>query len=152
MGYVGARGKLIHEKSLKSKISCQTPFKIYQYSRSKKTLTLRNISFRNTVQYFITCNTQLLLVHSPVYSICTLYSCEQWRKKLQMTTYVLHIMYMQLDCKYFNSSVNKMLIFPLLYAKDQINIKTPNPTCRLFWCLIEFIDWRVEMQSVMLVF
>ena len=27
MGYSGARGKLIHEKNLKSKILCQTPFK-----------------------------------------------------------------------------------------------------------------------------
>ncbi len=27
MGYPGARGKLIYEKTLKSKISCQTPFK-----------------------------------------------------------------------------------------------------------------------------
>jgi hypothetical protein len=23
----------------------------------------------------------------------------------------------------------------------QIIIKTPNPKCRLYWCLIEFIDW-----------
>jgi hypothetical protein len=28
MEYLGAWGTLIHEKSLKSKISCQTPFKI----------------------------------------------------------------------------------------------------------------------------
>jgi hypothetical protein len=28
MGYSGARGKLIHEKNLKSKISCQTPFTV----------------------------------------------------------------------------------------------------------------------------
>jgi hypothetical protein len=28
------------------------------------------------------------------------------------------------------------------YAMDQITIKTPNPKCRLYWCLIEFIDWR----------
>ncbi len=27
MGYSGARGTLINEKNLKSKISCQTPFK-----------------------------------------------------------------------------------------------------------------------------
>jgi hypothetical protein len=27
MGYSGAQGKLIHEKNLKLKISCQTPFK-----------------------------------------------------------------------------------------------------------------------------
>jgi hypothetical protein len=27
MGYSGARGTLIYEKNLKSKISCQTPFK-----------------------------------------------------------------------------------------------------------------------------
>jgi hypothetical protein len=25
---------------------------------------------------------------------------------------------------------------------DQISIKTPNPKCRLYWCLIEFMDWR----------
>ncbi len=33
---------------------------------------------------------------------------------------------------------------------DQITIKTPNPKCRLYWCLIEFN--RLEIQSVMLVF
>ncbi len=27
------------------------------------------------------------------------------------------------------------------HAMDQITIKTPNPKCRLYWCLIEFIDW-----------
>jgi hypothetical protein len=25
---------------------------------------------------------------------------------------------------------------------DQITIKTPNPRGRLYWCLIEFIDYR----------
>ncbi len=25
---------------------------------------------------------------------------------------------------------------------EQISMKTPNPKCRLYWCLIEFIDWR----------
>jgi len=25
-------------------------------------------------------------------------------------------------------------------GNDQITIKTPNPKCRLYWCLIEFID------------
>jgi hypothetical protein len=25
---------------------------------------------------------------------------------------------------------------------DQISIKTPNPKCRLYCCIIEFIDWR----------
>ncbi len=29
-------------------------------------------------------------------------------------------------------------------------IKTPNPECCLYWCLIEVIDWR--LLSVMLVF
>jgi hypothetical protein len=37
MGYSGAGGKLIHEKSQKSKISCQTPFKTAP--DSKKTFT-----------------------------------------------------------------------------------------------------------------
>jgi hypothetical protein len=35
---------------------------------------------------------------------------------------------------------------------DQISIKTPNPQCRLYWCLKEFMNWKVEIQSVMLVF
>jgi hypothetical protein len=28
------------------------------------------------------------------------------------------------------------------WTMDQISIKTPNPICRLCWCLIEFIDRR----------
>ncbi len=34
MEYLGAWGTLIHEKNLKSKISCQTPFKIYIFQVS----------------------------------------------------------------------------------------------------------------------
>jgi hypothetical protein len=31
---------------------------------------------------------------------------------------------------------------PFVPAIDQITIKmTPNPQCRLYWCLIEVIDW-----------
>jgi hypothetical protein len=29
---------------------------------------------------------------------------------------------------------------------DQITIKTPNPKCRLYWFLIEFIDWRYSQS------
>ncbi len=29
---------------------------------------------------------------------------------------------------------------------DQIYIKTSNPECRLYWCLIEFIDWRYRQS------
>jgi hypothetical protein len=32
MEYLGARGKLIHERNLKTKISCQTPSQIYKFS------------------------------------------------------------------------------------------------------------------------
>jgi hypothetical protein len=35
---------------------------------------------------------------------------------------------------------------------DKITIKTPNPKCYLYWCLIEFVECRLEIQSVMLVF
>jgi hypothetical protein len=27
---------------------------------------------------------------------------------------------------------------------NQVTIKTPNAKCRLYWCLIEFIDWRYK--------
>jgi hypothetical protein len=33
-----------------------------------------------------------------------------------------------------------------------IGKKIPNPKYRLYGCLIECIDWRMEIQSVMLVF
>ncbi len=40
MGYPGARGKLIHEKNLNSKISCQTPFnKKNHINADKKRIT-----------------------------------------------------------------------------------------------------------------
>ncbi len=29
---------------------------------------------------------------------------------------------------------------------DQITKKTSNPKCRLYWCLIEFIDWRCSQS------
>ncbi len=29
---------------------------------------------------------------------------------------------------------------------DQISIKTPNPNCPLYWCLIKFIDWRYSQS------
>ncbi len=32
------------------------------------------------------------------------------------------------------------------WTMDQISIKTPNPKCRLHWCLIELIDWRYSQS------
>ncbi len=34
-----------------------------------------------------------------------------------------------------------------VFSMNQISIKTPNPECRLYWCLIEFIDWRYNQSS-----
>jgi hypothetical protein len=31
---------------------------------------------------------------------------------------------------------------------DQIFTKTPNPKCRLYWCLIEFTDWRYSQSTL----
>ncbi len=31
---------------------------------------------------------------------------------------------------------------------DQISIKTPNPKCRLYCCLIESIDWRYSQSCI----
>ncbi len=33
-----------------------------------------------------------------------------------------------------------------LEAMDEETIKTQNPICRLFWCLIVFIDWRYNQS------
>ncbi len=43
MGYSGARGTLIFEKNLKSKISCQTPFKIVQFCVKKDKIVIEKI-------------------------------------------------------------------------------------------------------------
>jgi hypothetical protein len=45
MGYSGARGKLIHEKNLESKNSCQTPFDYYVTAqRNLRTITCWNVT------------------------------------------------------------------------------------------------------------
>jgi hypothetical protein len=33
-----------------------------------------------------------------------------------------------------------------VYGMDQITVKIPNAQCRLYWCLIEFIDWRCSQS------
>ncbi len=35
----------------------------------------------------------------------------------------------------------------MLTHMDEGTIKTQNPKCRLYWCLIEFIDWRYSQSS-----
>jgi hypothetical protein len=32
------------------------------------------------------------------------------------------------------------------FSKDEGTMKTENPKCRLYWCLIEFIDWRYSQS------
>ncbi len=41
-------------------------------------------------------------------------------------------------------AVNNVKYFLLLM--DQISKKRPNPECCLYWCLIEFIDWRYSQS------
>jgi hypothetical protein len=52
MEYLGAWGTLIHEKNLKSKISCQTPFKgeIFCYRTVRYQLQLTTRKFKNLGQ------------------------------------------------------------------------------------------------------
>ncbi len=35
-----------------------------------------------------------------------------------------------------------------LKSMDQISIKTPKPKCCLYWCLIEFTDWRYSRSCL----
>jgi hypothetical protein len=35
----------------------------------------------------------------------------------------------------------------MLSIMDEGTIKTQNPKCRLYWCLIEFIDWRLGLGT-----
>jgi hypothetical protein len=48
-----------------------------------------------------------------------------------------------------NFEVNQRDLFLISFlpsTMDQITIKTPNPKCRLCWCLIEFIDWKYSQS------
>jgi hypothetical protein len=40
------------------------------------------------------------------------------------------------------SRISNVLLYLIGFRMYQITVKTPNPKCRLYWCLIEFIDWR----------
>jgi hypothetical protein len=57
----------------------------------------------------------------------------------KLVFYIIH-------CKGFASSVRSeyyfMSQFDMEINLDEGTIKTPNPKCHLYWCLIEFIDWR----------
>jgi hypothetical protein len=49
MGYSGAQGKLIPEKNLKLKISCQSPFNILCYLAMRYTCKSQNQTYRTNV-------------------------------------------------------------------------------------------------------
>jgi hypothetical protein len=55
MGYLGACGKLIHEKNLKSKISWHRPFKVYVSSQifSDSSMELKRSYYRNQTVFCI---------------------------------------------------------------------------------------------------
>jgi hypothetical protein len=40
----------------------------------------------------------------------------------------------------FGSQLHRRLLPRNIPGMEQITIKTPNPKCRPYWCLIEFID------------
>jgi hypothetical protein len=46
MGYSEARGPLTYEKNLKSKFSCQTPFKAYAFNSRETRIGLRKPGFK----------------------------------------------------------------------------------------------------------
>jgi hypothetical protein len=43
-------------------------------------------------------------------------------------------------------SLSQVLLYSFPSHIDQKTVKTPNPKCRLYWCLIEFIDWRYNQS------
>ena len=57
-------------------------------------------------------------------------------------------MFCTVECRTFTRVGNLygfyelFMVVQLHGSIDQITIKTPNPKCRLYCCLIEFIDWR----------
>ena len=56
MGYSGAQGTLVYEKNLKSKISCQTPFKL-------QSITFDNFqSFKNYHRNTVQCTEPLYFI------------------------------------------------------------------------------------------
>ncbi len=65
------------------------------------------------------------------------------------TAYIFTSMLQQFPLLLFFIPLNPAVLLPptepyfsWAMLMDQITIKTPNPKCRLYWCSIEFIDWR----------
>ncbi len=50
--------------------------------------------------------------------------------------------YVGQDADQGHSFIFSTSLFTHSLPKISLTIKTPNPKCRLYWCLIEFIDWR----------
>jgi len=46
--------------------------------------------------------------------------------------------------KNYNFFTNRNYMYR--YALDEGTIKTPDPKCRLYWCLIQFTDWRYSQS------
>ncbi len=81
IGYSGVRGKLIHEKNLKLKISCQTPFKVKPQLLGNlitKSYQLHEIRVHRHAPYL----RNVKFVNKPVESVAgcpgTLRSTEEW--------------------------------------------------------------------------
>jgi hypothetical protein len=47
---------------------------------------------------------------------------------------------------FFTSSFLIRIHFQMFMQCCGSEMKTPNPKCRLYWCLIEFIDWRFSQS------
>ncbi len=45
-----------------------------------------------------------------------------------------------------SAQISRLALHKNIPIMDQISIKTPNPKCRLYWCLIEFVYWRYSQS------
>jgi hypothetical protein len=86
---------------------------------------------------------------------CTMASTTEDRNKIRHTSNkhsALQTVIERKKCTYVRTYVNILwrgkVAFYMLWegTMEQISIKTPNPKCRIFWCLIEFIDWRYSQS------
>ncbi len=91
--------------------------------------------------------------------LCRFFNYLHWKKQYDcLTVGFYNNFYLLQLVPYVSSSIIHPLNIYILYVvglilhqscpctMDQITLKTPNHKCRLYWCLIEFRDWRYSQS------
>jgi hypothetical protein len=83
------------------------------------------------------------------FALCELFNLGSTVASVVITNLLLRRKFLRYGidvAEYYLSSGPELSAAQYRYGMGQIDKKTPNPKWRLYWCLIEFIDWRYSQS------